>query len=616
MDSKSIPTDTLLSDPILGQMSAIQLSGLLPHIEQRLVAAGEPLYRAGDAAQTLFVILRGAVRLEDDGGRSAIRKDGYAGEEALLGIDTHTEAAVAEHDADVLAIPAVPLAEIVGHSKGMRESLFRSYAGRFADLGSAAPPAAHAETSADTSLAAVLGWILAIALPFAVFQAGPILGLSEAATDFLAIISVTVCMWLFGLVPEYVPPLFAALAVILLDVAPAEQALSGFRSESFFMCLSVFGIGALMVTSGLTYRFSLWILGHVPATPLGYSCSLFGIGAVLSPIIPSVVGRVSIISPFLMELIVISKAGPKDRLANRLIYSLTAGASIFVPLFLTASVANLVIYGLLDPQTQFAFDWLSWLYAASVFGVLVLVAYLLVSAVVFRGARQFAIPRRTIRQQRQLLGPVSTTEWAAILAVSAMTFGILTEPLHQIDVPWVALAIFVTLMLVGSLRREAIRAQIDWPVLVYIGAIVGWVPIAASTGLDDVIVSHLTWLGDYMTSDFPLFILLLSGLILLVRLALPTGVTVVLFATALFPLAIAQGISLWLIGFIILAVADTFVFPYQSSYFLKLKNDLSARGLAAVCDERRIIAANIVMLVLRIAAIFGSLVFWHHLGLI
>ncbi|WP_116597741.1 SLC13 family permease [Primorskyibacter marinus] len=616
MATNALSADSLLSDPILGQLSAIQLSKLLPHIETRVISAGAYLYQTGDAARTVYMIQRGTIRLECASGRFVTRSEGYAGEEALLGIDTHTDAAIAVEDSDVLAIPAVALADIAAISRSLRELFFKSYASRYDDPGNAATSQIPTTLTGDATLLAIAGWLQAIVWPVAVYFIGPAIGLSDAATDFLAIISVTVCMWLFGLVPEYVPPLFAALAVILLDVAPPEQALSGFRSESFFICLSIFGIGALMVASGVTYRFSLWVLSRVPSTPLGYSLSLFGLGSLLSPIIPSVVGRMTIISPFLVDLVEISKAGRKDVFANRLIFSLTAGVSIFVPLFLTASVPNLVIYGLLDPQTQFAFDWLSWFNAASVFGLLVLVSYFAVSVVLFRGARQFSIPRQTILEQRRILGPIARLEWIAILAVSAMTLGILTEALHGIDVPWVALAIFVTLMLFGSLQREALRNQIDWPVLVYIGAIVGWVPIAASIGLDTFIVSHLGWLGAYMRSDFPLFILMLSAMILLVRLALPTGVTVVLFATALFPLAIAQGTSLWLIGFVILAVADTFIFPYQSSYFLKLRNDLAARGMAEVCDEQRIITANIVMLALRIGAIYGSLIYWQKLDLI
>ncbi|MFV0302420.1 MAG: SLC13 family permease [Paracoccus sp. (in: a-proteobacteria)] len=596
----------------------MQLSGLMPHVQRRVIGTGDYLFRAGDPAETVFIIQEGTIRLEDGRGPGRRQAQGYAGQEALLGSPAHDTSALAETDTTVLAIPAAALAELAGQRRDLREAFFRSYAGRHeAGTPAAPPPPATEQTPPPAEgLGMVLGWILTIALPFAVYEISPQAHLDPAATDFVAIVLAAVVMWLFALVPEYVPPLFAALAMILLDVAPPEEVLSGFRSDSFFMTLSIFGIGALMVSSGLTYRFSLWTLGNVPATAFGYNLSLFGIGALLSPVIPSVVGRVSIVAPLMIELIEVSKPEARDRYANRLIFSLLSGAAIFVPLFLTAAVPNLMVYGLFDAQTQFAFGWLAWLYAASVFGGIVLVCFWLVSALFFRGARQFSLSRATIQEQRRLLGPVSALEWAALLAVIAMIGGILTGQSHRIDVAWIALAIFVILLLFGTLSRDAIRVQIDWPILIYLGAIVGWVPVAASTGLDQLIVGNLAWLGDSMTADFPRFILLVSGMILLVRLALPTGVTVILFTTALFPLAAAQGLSLWLIGFIILAVADTYVFPYQSSYYLKLRSDLAGRGLAHILDERRIVLANIVMIALRIAAIYGSLGFWQHLDLL
>jgi len=119
-----------------------------------------------------------------------------------------------------------------------------------------------------------------------------------------------------------------------------------------------------------------------------------------------------------------------------------------------------------------------------------------------------------------------------------------------------------------------------------------------------------------MSSEFPLFSVLVSAMILVVRLALPTVVTVVWFTTALFPLAIAQGVSLWIVGFVILAIADTFIFPHQSSYYLKLRSDLAAQNLGHICDERRIIVANVILIAFRVAAIYACLIYWTYLGLI
>ncbi|MFQ1701953.1 SLC13 family permease [Loktanella agnita] len=615
-----VSSKMLIDDPILGQVPGIRLASLLAHATRRHLSAGETLYSAGEPAAAVYLLQSGTLRLEDgapEKGRTAERASGPIGAEALLGATRYSDTARAVQDADLIALPARVLADLTAEHTPVREAFFNAYAARFETDCIAEPHRdALSEPTAKGAARDTFGWLLAIAAPIAVYLLVPSLNLGPEGTDFLAILAVSVCMWLFTPLPEYVPPLFAALAVILLEVATPEEALSGFRSESFFMCLSVFGLGAVMMSSGLTYRLALWLLVKAPPTQLGYNASLFGLGALLSPIIPSVVGRVSIVAPVLIELIGISEAGDRDRYANRLIYSLLAGAALLVPIFLTASVPNLIVYGLLDPQTKFAFDWGSWFWAASVYGVLMLVAFMLVSAVIFRGARRFSVPKHILREQQRMLGPIKSAEWVVALAVLAMAAGILTETLHRVDFPWVALAVFVTLMLLGSLGRDSLRGQIDWPVLVYIGAIVGWVSIAYSVGLDSFVIANLSWLGDYMQDDLPLFLILVAAVILTVRLALPTGVTVVLMATALFPLADDQGMSMWVVGFIILAMSDTFIFPYQSSYFLKLRNDMAACGLEQVCDARRMVAANLLLIALRIGALYACLFFWSWLDLI
>ncbi|MBP7332494.1 MAG: hypothetical protein BWY65_01937 [Firmicutes bacterium ADurb.Bin373] len=61
---------------------------------------------------------------------------------------------------------------------------------------------------------------------------------------------------------------------------------------------------------------------------------------------------------------------------------------------------------------------------------------------------------------------------------------------------------------------------------------------------------------NYMSDNFPFFVLLLCLGVLLIQLLIPYGTTVAIFATVFIPMAQAAGINPWLIGFIILFIAD------------------------------------------------------------
>ena len=122
---------------------------------------------------------------------------------------------------------------------------------------------------------------MAILFPLPLYLLQDWLAVDEDVLMFLGIVGEAVIMWVFDLVPPFVPPLFSLLMVVLLEVAPASVAMSGFASGTFILCLSVFGISALMIKSGLAYRLSIGLLRMVPKGRVWYSFSLFLVGMFL-----------------------------------------------------------------------------------------------------------------------------------------------------------------------------------------------------------------------------------------------------------------------------------------------------------------------------------------------
>ena len=179
-----------------------------------------------------------------------------------------------------------------------------------------------------------------------------------------------------------------------------------------------------------------------------------------------------------------------------------------------------------------------------------------------------------------------------------------------------ALAILTVLILFDVVGKKEIRNQIDWPTLLFVGAIIAWLPVMSLTGLDLLVAGQLGWLGEIMKNSFPEFIVVLSILIVLVRLVLPEPITVILFVTALFPLADAAGISPWIVGFIVLTMAEGYIFSYQCGYFIQLKEILSMNQLEDAFHEKRIVLFNLFMMAGRIVAIYASIPFWRFLNII
>ncbi|MBF0467756.1 MAG: anion permease [Desulfamplus sp.] len=619
--------DTLLSDPVLCRASSSDLAHMLMHVEYRKVNKGEMLIREKEPADKVFLVESGEFRFMRQGSETEIERrkipaisGGYLGQEAVLGADVYIMSAIASKPSTVIVIPARDILHIANNSPEIKTRFFESYANR--------DPATPSEIvlsqcSSDVlkdeehfPVKATLGWIITFLGTLGIWVVASRFGLEKNTAYYVAIIASAVFMWIFNIVPAFAPPLFVVLMVILLDIVPPDVAVSGFASGSFFMLLSVFGVGAVMVVSGLTFRLSLFVLNLVPSSSFWYSVSLFFSGFLLTPVVPSQGARTAIISPFLVDLMGASEPEHKDVLGANFVNSTLGGVGLMASVFLTGKPANLIVLGLFDYQTQFAFQWLNWFFAASFTGILMLIMFFALSWLVFKNGRNFRIPRNIISKQLRVLGPISSLEWTALAAIAILVAGILLTSVHKIDIPWMSFSILTVLILFGFVGKNEIRSHIDWTTLIFVGAIIAWLPVMSQTGLDQLVADNLGWLGNYMKTSLPLFIGLLCAVIVLVRLFLPEPITVILFVTALFPLASSAGISPWIVGFIILTMAEAYIFSYQCGYFIQLKELLGSNGLDKVYDEQKIILFNILMIIGRVLAIYASIPFWRYLDII
>ena len=429
---------------------------------------------------------------------------------------------------------------------------------------------------------------------------------------FLAIFSSTIVMWVFSLVDEYIPGIFALLATLAMDLVPMPVILSGMASDGFMLAMSVLGLGAVIVASGLSYRLLLLLMLRLPNTPFWQNSAILGIGFLLTPLIPSINGRVALVSPFLSDMLEILRQKLKGVSANQLAVSAFTGVSLLSAVFLSSKSVNFVIFGLLPDQIQDQFQWLSWLQASAVTGLVLLVIYVLLAATLLRGHEPSHLSREQLAVQLSLLGRLKRGEWAAILGVGLFMLGVLTTSIHKVPSPWLGMAVLFGILLFGALNRKQFQQNIDWPFLIYLAGIVGIASAISYLGLGQTIATKLPWLGEYMHTNFSLFVLALSWVIFVMRLAVPISATIVILATILMPIAVHYGVNPWVVGFIILVLSEMWFFPYQCSYYLQFRQLTKGQ----IFDEALFLRFNALFNLLKIVAIYASMPYWKSLGLL
>ncbi len=458
-----------------------------------------------------------------------------------------------------------------------------------------------------------LAWLLVIIIPLVLYAYLSHLQIERSNALFAAIISATLMMWMFSLLADFIPALIALLALLLFGLAPESVVLSGFSSSGFLLALSIMGLGVVIVESGLTRRYTLILLRRLPATTLSHQLAVFFTGLLFTPVVPTISGRVSIVGPVINHIVEDWDEQTREKSSTMLYTSGLDSIHYLAPCFLTAAPANLMIYAMLPAQEQQVYHFLFWIFAASVTGLALLLFYFLCSAIFFRQAyRRVKISHEAIERELTELGPMTVNEKFALNSVILLAVGVMTSPLHKIEIHFVAFIILCLLLFMGSMQRQSFITKIDWAFLFLLASMIGLLSTMNYLQLDELISSKLIWLGSYMRQNFALFVLALAGIMLLVRLLIPLNQAILIFAATLIPIASNVGIAPWVIGFVILIFAETAFFGYQSPYiflFREMTHKVSR-------EERKVQIFHGLLVLFKLLAIYISIPFWLKIGVL
>ena len=630
----------LKETPVFKKTKASDLARILPSIQEIEVRRGAYIFRAGEHAQKLYFIREGKVHLigrdkvlsfsnQDKNENSQLKgrlvydsvHSGFIGEEVCFDSHVYQSDAVAFEDCHLLVIPKKSLIDLLKRNPETQIALEQSLVTHYNQDQYAPVQTEEPETKKDKKeipIYKTIGWLLNLLVPLGIFLWGSDSGLTEKQLYFIMILSATILMWIFQLTVEFVPTIFAVLAILVLDMVPASTALSGFTSGSFFMAMSVFAVGALLVSSGLAYRVVLFVLRFVPHSQFWYSLTLFLTGFLVTPIFPTTNGRITLASPILVDMIRALGFQERGIASTRLSIATFAGFAVFATAFLSSKSINFVIYGLLPFQIREQFDWLRWISAAGVSTLILMLFTFLFLALAFRNREQSQISSFQVKAQIRVLGPISKAEWASILSIGLFFIGITTSSIHKIQIAWIGLTVLYLTLSLNFLTKREFQRNIDWSFLFYLGTLIGLVKSMSYLGIDQIIISAfenppLNLVANYMTENFYLFVLILSLLNFLVRFFIPNNACVVIFASIFLPIAEVNGINVWVIGFILLIMSDGWFLPHQSTYYVLFRDLLKKEK---VYQEKWMIAFNFWINIGRVVSILVSIPYWRSAGIL
>lgn len=458
-----------------------------------------------------------------------------------------------------------------------------------------------------------VGWTLALLLPSVLAYLLSHCSISWACANFIVIFSCALVMWIFRLVPEYTPAVFVILATMLLGLAPQAVLLSGFTSDSFYLALSVFGIGAVLIKSNLFYRVSLLILKHLPGELFMLQLAVFSIGVLLTPLMTAQSARLSLITPLIENINAIAGLKKRSIATNSIAYAAYHGCILFSIVFLTGKSSNFVLYGMMPESMQWQFSWNTWLLSALVPAFILLAAFVVSLKYVFKTSHPLSIDRIKLKQELKELGPLCLDEWASILSVLVLIVGIITSSWHQIPIAWLCFAILFILMTSGIFTKADFKNNINWPFLFYLGSIIGIMSCIQVIGLSEWILAYLSWIAKVAEYNYLLFIVLIYAIGWLSCILFGTAAAPALLFTILLPIAQDAALNVWVIAFTLLMSTESWLFPYQSSYFICFEEAIEEKRVFRLAS---ILKTNAFFIFMRLLAILASIPFWNYIKLL
>ena len=449
---------------------------------------------------------------------------------------------------------------------------------------------------------------------------------------FLSLVAGAVLLWIFRLVPDFVPGLALVIIVVLLNLVPQDVAFNGFGSEVFFLVFGVF-ILSMLLSESTWFDWVTAVMNRRNASFRSGIWTILGAGALLTLMVPSPLGRASMVQPMVKRL-----WRPEGRQRNSALAAAHIhGTTILSTIVLTGNPLNFILIGLLAEQSQSRFAWVGWITATWFAGIFLCVSMVLLFAFWGRnaaradGVAEAASPHSEVEP----LPPIGLGDWATLGLYGLLFAAILGRDIHQIPLQWIVMLLAVSVFFFSGISQKVLRSKFDWQTLVFIATVVAWGPMLDQLELSTKLADSLSFLVSVFELESikigPLFFGLVDqfsinlngfylglftmiAVVLVVRLVVPGAPAFILLASTLMPMADSIGMSPWVVGFIIVTMSEAFIWPYQHGVYSQTVTELETEGVAY--SSGVLLVTNIFFLLMRCVAILLCVSWWMRIDLI
>ena len=481
-----------------------------------------------------------------------------------------------------------------------------------------ASPAAHAFPATGPAVALrkplplrrLAGLALAL-LPLSLWTMTPPDGLSPAGWQALLTVFAAAILFATEALAEEIVALALVASWVVTGLVTPRVALDGFASQPWVLVLAVLAVGVAVGNTGLMYRVALAALGRKPAGFASRCITLGLVGAAVTPTLPNATSRTALAAPMVREIAEALGFEPGGRAATGLALAALIGFGQMAGLFLTGSSVGLLVHGLLPDEVRGQFGFAGWFIAALPLHLLLFAGGMSAVVWLYRPSTTSANPGDRLALQRAVLGPMRTDEKLCLVVLVGLIAGFLTEPWHGINGAWLGVGALVVLALGRALDTTMVRTGVNWPFLLFFGAISSLATVFTTLGIGTWLGGRLTSVIESMALGSLSFCLVLALVGFCLSFLVRWQAAAPLLTLVALPAAGAAQVHPFLVGLVALVSTQVWFLPYQSTVYLALYH-----GSGECFSHRHARALAWLWGLLVLGSIALSMPVWRLMGLV
>lgn len=351
--------------------------------------------------------------------------------------------------------------------------------------------------------------LLGMALGLYLILSPPPVGLSEAGMKCLGVAAICITLWILTPIPLAITSLVAIILLPALEILDKQLVFSFFGNSAVFFLLGVFILAGAIMHTGLSKRIALLFLTRFDKGPQNVVFGILVTSSLLSLFMPEH-AVAAMMFPVVMEIAQTLKLKKGDSTFAILLFLAMAWGAVVggIGTFLGGARAPLAVELLRETynrQISFSF----WAIAAVPIALVLTVATYLILRLFFKPDIEDISPARLLlKQQLQIIGPVSKDELKiGLLVLVTIFFWIFGG--HRIGLAVISLAAAIMVFVLNIAKWTDIIDYVNWGIIIMYGGAIALGKALAETDAIDWLTGQI--LGSSLITPF-LLIMILAAL--------------------------------------------------------------------------------------------------------